>query len=398
VTADDSVRSLAKRMRDRLEPLLDDIIAALRAEVPAYRPGEGPVEDDMRPSLRAYLVEVLAELDGTASGGAGVLDGQMRRRVEQGVALADILHSYRLGVARLWQALAALARDDPEGTRGLVTATPAVFEILDRYSLRAAEIQREITVRQARRHEQVRAALLDSVLTRDPSIGAAFWDAVAHLGIPRTGRFFAVDVRDVRDGLPGVEPPPDLEAEIARRPGVEGAWFRVGPRSQTGLLCLRSNARADTLWAPILREPTLVAGVSAGYDTVSGTPKARAQAQVAAAAVTRRRRLVQYDRDLLPVLLASAPNAAEVLVQETLGPILAQPPDRRAAILETVRAWLATAQSVAAAAERLQVHRNTVTYRLNRFQELTGRPLTDNTWLAQIVLALEADEGRDGEY
>src|SRR5262249_33401621 len=162
----------------------------------------------------------------------------------------------------------------------------------------AGEIHHEVALRRARRDEQVRAALLDVVLTTDSSIGAAFWDAAAQLGIPRDGRFVVVQVTDTRDRSPDAEPPPDLEARIVRLASVEGAWFRVGPRSQAGLICLRTAAKTGTdseLWRTLLGQPSLVAGVSAGYSSLSGTPRARAQSQVAAAAVSRRRRLVQYD-------------------------------------------------------------------------------------------------------
>ncbi|TQS43373.1 PucR family transcriptional regulator [Cryptosporangium phraense] len=395
MSSDDAVAALAARMHDRIDPLLDQTVTALRAQVPGYGPHDGLTDEDVRDTLRIYLLDLLDDLSGTRLDNSSALDAQMRRRVEQGITLPDLLHSYRLGVEQLWLTLATIAHKDHEATDALVAATPIVFESLDRYSLRASHIHQEVALRRARRDEQVRAALLDVVLTRDPSIGAAFWDAVAQLGVPRDGRFLAVEIRDTGDDR--TEPPPDIEAGIVRLPGVDGAWFRVGPRSQTALLSVRRTTPTDTdaaLWTTILERDHLVAGISAEYPSIAGTPRASAQAHVAAAAVSRRRRLVRYDRDLLPVLLASAPNAADVLVRETIGPVLDQPADRRDALLDTVRVWLETGQSLAASARRLHCHRNTVTYRLNRFQQLTGRQLTDNVWLTQVVLALEAAETR----
>ena len=47
--------------------------------------------------------------------------------------------------------------------------------------------------------------------------------------------------------------------------------------------------------------------------------------------------------------------------------------------------------------QALHCHRNTVNYRLRRFWDLTGRSLSDGAWLAQVVLALEAESsGRQG--
>ena len=88
--------------------------------------------------------------------------------------------------------------------------------------------------------------------------------------------------------------------------------------------------------------------------------------------------------------LGWSPDATAALVATTLGPVLELPPDRAEPLLTTVHIWLRLGQSVSATAAELHCHRNTVNYRLRRFTELTGRPLTDNFWLAQVALALEA--------
>jgi DNA-binding PucR family transcriptional regulator len=57
-------------------------------------------------------------------------------------------------------------------------------------------------------------------------------------------------------------------------------------------------------------------------------------------------------------------------------------------LLATLRAWLAAGCSTAAAADVLVVHRNTVTYRLTRIEQLTGRSLRDNGVRLELGLAL----------
>jgi PucR-like helix-turn-helix protein len=78
------------------------------------------------------------------------------------------------------------------------------------------------------------------------------------------------------------------------------------------------------------------------------------------------------------------------ILTATLGPVLELPAERREPLLGTVHTWLRHGQSVSATAEELHCHRNTINYRLRRFAELTGKPLADNLWLAQVALALEA--------
>ena len=57
-------------------------------------------------------------------------------------------------------------------------------------------------------------------------------------------------------------------------------------------------------------------------------------------------------------------------------------------LLATLRAWLEAECSTARAADALVVHRNTVTYRLGRVEQLTGRSLRDTSVRLELKLAL----------
>ena len=61
-------------------------------------------------------------------------------------------------------------------------------------------------------------------------------------------------------------------------------------------------------------------------------------------------------------------------------------------LLATLRAWLSAGCSTAAAADALVVHRNTVTYRLGRIEQLTGRMLRDSSVRLELQLALTIRE------
>ena len=61
-------------------------------------------------------------------------------------------------------------------------------------------------------------------------------------------------------------------------------------------------------------------------------------------------------------------------------------------LLATLRAWLSAGCSTAAAADTLVVHRNTVTYRLGRIEQLTGRTLRDSSVRLELQLALTIRE------
>ena len=66
--------------------------------------------------------------------------------------------------------------------------------------------------------------------------------------------------------------------------------------------------------------------------------------------------------------------------------------DQRGTLRETLRAYLETGGSHAAASDRLGIHRNTMAYRLRRISELIGRDVGDSqSWLT-LHLALSASE------
>jgi hypothetical protein len=398
----DTVTALADLCRSTaqdLDELVDRTSELLYAEIPSYRRGEVIAREHWE-ATRESLEGVLAQLGGWSSAPRAPRV-MTTLRVEQGFPLPELLRALQLSGAVLWESLAAHAKSDSASRDALLEATPRVWALLDAYAQEITQAHHEFALRNARRSEQVRASLLDAVLHGDPALGS-FWEAVAALGIPRTGRFVVAQV-----DVDAADSPPDVEGGIRALRGVEGAWFRIGPRVQIGLVQL--HARADrghgsdrghghghdrefdaSPMAGLLFHFGATAGLSAPFPAVADTPRACGEAHVAAAAATPDRRLVRYDGDPLAVMVASAPEAAAATMAATLGPVLGLPAERGDPILATVRRWLSTGQSVAATARLMHCHRNTVNYRLRRFEELTGRRLAENMWLAQVVLALEA--------
>jgi DNA-binding PucR family transcriptional regulator len=100
--------------------------------------------------------------------------------------------------------------------------------------------------------------------------------------------------------------------------------------------------------------------------------------------------VVHYGQVPIPVLLASAPDAAVAVARRILGPVLALPAAECNLLVATLTAWFAEQGATSQAADRLHVHRNTVRYRLRRIEELTGRGLTQPSGIAELHLALEA--------
>ncbi|BBY66835.1 PucR family transcriptional regulator [Mycolicibacterium helvum] len=367
------------------------VFAELRGEISDYLLGRDDGGNTVQDNIAAYLDEMLDWIDLGADPGHRSFDSAIRYRASQGLTLSSLLHAYRLGAAIIWGELASLADTDEIEKEALIAATPSIFAWMNTNSLRAHATFRELEIRDARRNEQVRAALLDTILFNDSSIGAVFWDAVAALGLPRTGHLTVIAATGAEDTSIG-DAPRDIETMISSHPAIQDAWFRLNARSQIGIVSMRRNDPdvLDSIAGSICSDVPVLIGLSSPFTAVTDCSKSRAQAQVAMAASATSRPITRYNRDVLPVLLASAPDAAAAVVAATLGPVLELPPDRAEPLLTTVYTWLRLGQSVSATAAELHCHRNTVNYRLRRFTEFTGRPLTDNFWLAQVALALEA--------
>lgn len=78
------------------------------------------------------------------------------------------------------------------------------------------------------------------------------------------------------------------------------------------------------------------------------------------------------------------------MVQELLRPLLAETPNSREILSETLLAWLETRDSAPAIAGRLGVHPQTVRYRWKRINEIFGEALHDPDFIVQITMLLKA--------
>jgi len=99
--------------------------------------------------------------------------------------------------------------------------------------------------------------------------------------------------------------------------------------------------------------------------------------------------------------LPATVRAAEAVAHHVLGAVLAYDRDHGTDLLPTVEAFLAANRSWRRTAEDLQVHRQTLVYRVRRFEEITGRHLDDTgdvaeVWFALRALRLEAPPARPG--
>ncbi|MBD0692766.1 PucR family transcriptional regulator [Streptomyces sp. CBMA123] len=129
-------------------------------------------------------------------------------------------------------------------------------------------------------------------------------------------------------------------------------------------------------------------GIGGCYRGVDGLRWSWFEAQ---AALTKGHGVHGGDPLNLPRLLLSTPDLPlKELAAEVLRPLTRFDQANRADLVATLHAYLAADCSVQAVADRLYVHRNTVRYRLDQIERLTGRSLQSLQDRFQLWLALLA--------
>jgi DNA-binding PucR family transcriptional regulator len=115
--------------------------------------------------------------------------------------------------------------------------------------------------------------------------------------------------------------------------------------------------------------------------------QARAARQVAVAAGRRSGLVTDYAQVGAIALLCADVAATRTWVQDTLGGLAADD-EATERLRETVRVFLHLGSSHTAAAEKLNLHKNSVVYRISRAEAARGRPLRSDR--ADVELALRA--------
>ena len=98
--------------------------------------------------------------------------------------------------------------------------------------------------------------------------------------------------------------------------------------------------------------------------------------------------MVRYGNDQISRWLARDTADLSVLAADVLGPVLDYDAAHAGDLLLSVRTWLERDRNTDSAAKALNIHPNTLLYRVRRFEEISGRSLSSTETLTEIWLAL----------
>ncbi|MGZ6695466.1 MAG: PucR family transcriptional regulator [Solirubrobacteraceae bacterium] len=367
----------------QLPVLVDEIIAAIRAEVPAYaRPLEGAFGQAVRLGVEEALKQFSVRDRGRDAGrrpGRGVYVDLGRGEAREGRTLEALLAAYRVGAIVAWRRLAAAGVAAGLDTDTLVLLAESIFAYIDELSAESADGFAQEQAARAGEADRLRSDLIELLLRTPPASADTLARAAqaADWPLPRS---LAVLVWPEEAG----------RRLVFRLPvgcigaSIEGQWCAVVPDPGA------PGRRAEIDRAMV--------GTATGLGSaVAPEAGARSHAHARAALRLAQERggteLIAASEHRIALLLREDPGLVAELAAERLAPLDAETELSRERLAETLLAWLRHQGNAAAASEQLGVHAQTVRYRLGRLRELFGDALDDPDARYELETALRATSG-----
>jgi hypothetical protein len=356
-----------------------DIAAARIGQLPSYR--TIPVEDLVPEIRRDFAVAFTGLRDRRMPGDnedVRAYEKTGEHRARQGVTLADMLHGWNIGM-EVARAGAYRVTPPSEYREALLLEAIEIMTAWNTLGMNAAaEAHRRVELELALQEQHDLANLVRRVLYGTAGLIARQGHLESY-GIDPTAEYYAVRAR------------PDDPVDLA---SIE-AWLGAGESAErrNGLVALiDGDVVGFVATLPEECDLPLCVGV-AGPATLPKLADAfrLASRAVETAHALRRRGVVELSTlGLAPAVLADH-DVGNGVLERYVAPV-----ERRgrsgAAILDTVERYLANDLQVDATAAELQVHPNTVRYRVGRFERLTGSSLKHNESLVEVWWALRRRE------
>jgi hypothetical protein len=367
-------------LRPALADVAGEIIDAVVHAVPAYtRPLDGPFGEGIRAGVQEALRHFLAEIEarGPMPRSEVYVDlgrGEMRA----GRSLDSLLSAYRIGARVAWRRFAAAGAAAGLEPDTLYLLAESLFAYIDGLSAESAEghaLEQTAAAGEAELRRRRLARMLVREPPEDPSVVTAA-AADARWSLPRSVAVLAV-AGDHRD--------------------------RVPPRLPADAIC---EALGDVVCAVVpdpdgprrramLERAVLDAGAVAGLGTTVHWSEAAlsfARAQAALGLAIGVPALVVAGDRAGDLLLRGDLRLAAEFATERLAPLEQLSPASRRRFTDTLRVWLAEQGRLGQVARRLEIHPQTVRYRVARLRELFGERLDDPDDRFWLELALRVGD------
>ena len=411
-------------LRPVLPGLADEMISAIAVEVPDYaRAMEGEFGRVVRLGVENALgrfVDLIEDPTGDDGRGRLTYVNLGRGEMRAGRSLDALLSAYRLGSRLAWRRFVEAGKDAGLKPEAIYALGEAIFAYIDELSAESAEGYAEEQSASAGERQRLRRRLVRLLAQDPPADEETVLAAATAAGWPLPRAVAALVTAPAATGAagpdrpavapaaapvlaPGATPiglPPAttevaaeadaLAARLARRVGEEA----IGAGLERLALVLVPDAGAPAR-AGRLRAATEGRPAALG----PAVPLARAGLSVRRAIATHAllvagrlgdRPFARAEEHLPALVIAADPALAAELSEQRLAPLTELPDGPRERLTETLRAWLDRPGQVQAVAAELDVHPQTVRYRVKQLRELFGERLEDPEARFELSLALRA--------
>jgi hypothetical protein len=381
-------------LRPVLQPLADEIIAAIAVQVPEYRRAmEGNFGKTVRLGVEVALGRFLDEIEGRPHEAAAARETYVnlgRGELHQGRTLDALLGAYRVGARLAWRRFVEAGTEGGLPPEVLFNVGEAIFAYIDEISAESAEGYAAEQLAEAGEGRRRRARMVRLITAEAPE--EELRAAATEAGWPPPRRVAAV-VMDTTGAGSGDDDGDDaalhaIAEGVARRVGVgalpaaleETACVLIGDPDGPG--------RRRALRSALEGRPAVI-GPSVDWPRAAVTVRrALATHRLRGTGRLRGRGLLDADDHLPVLLLAADPALAADLAATRLAPLLDLADGPRLRLEATLRAWLDRPGQVQAIAAELGVHPQTVRYRVRQLRELFGNRLDDPEARFELGLAL----------
>lgn len=349
------------RLRSSMDAYGERVLALTRRHVPGYSVVS---DDDIRASAQSSLDDLVGELSRLRTPNDTARDrlaGLAVRRAAQGVPLETLSLGYRLGSREMLAMMDEIAIDIGLPNELVLAMHDSTWEFANEAATVFARIEHDRAIDRVRFDIERRAA----------SVGHILGGGLSIEDIHRDASLLGLDVRREYVPLAIHNPSPGKSGTVRR--SLATALHTTPDRlliAQVGegLGCIASDA-PDLSSLPPSNGLTCSVGPAG---TLDGLADGFAEAQLAleTALLFGISGVVRL-HELGPKPLALGPSVAIVPLERRLWRAIDEAGRSGRDIAETARIYLECDQQAQAVARRLNVHANTVRYRIARFQELT---------------------------
>jgi PucR C-terminal helix-turn-helix domain len=403
---------VADVLRPVLPGLADETIAAIAREVPGYaRAMEGSFGRVVRLGVEVAFnrfVDLLVDPGAELGGGRDTYVDLGRGEFHAGRSLDALLAAYRLGARLAWRRFVEAGTAGGLAPQVLYDLGEAIFAYIDELSAESAEGYAEEQSAAAGESQRRRRRLV-RLLAQHPPAGAEAIRTAAQAAawtLPRSLAALVVadpeaPAQAIAEPVP--EPPPDgsalpgeeiadaIATRLARRVGPDAIGGAAGGAACVFVPDPDAPGARRRLSAALAGTDVAALGPSVAWEHAAASVRRAGTAfRLAVAGRLPHDGLVVAEEHLGALLLAADPDVAADLARHRLAPLDAVAPGTRERLAETLRAWVDRPGQVQAVAAVLDVHPQTVRYRVRRLRELFGDALEDPEQRFELGLALRA--------